>query len=330
MTTASTPQRGLGRLERFAASWRLLRISFGILRKEPSLIGLTLLSILTRLLSLAAMIALVFFVVLPLLFPGLHTSTASTGDADGLFTAALIATPLVWWFIVGGVISSYFNGAIAHMTMERVEGRDPRIGAGLSAANRRFGPLAVFGIISGAVGLITLLISALTRGRGAGHLAGQAASALYGLFAGLALPVIMREPIGGGKAIARSTSIVRAVWPQATITGVGLRAVVQLAVAILGWTATLTLYLVVNTPNGEPAPGKLLSAAQYEQGALVLGGTYLIWIIINTLGNLLQAIFNGVLYLYATTGATGDFDSADLAAAAATADGVVRPGAARS
>ena len=332
--TAPVSKPSIG--ERFASSWGLFKTSWRVVRSEPALFGLTILSLVARLAA---------FILLFLAVAAVFASAALSGffAGDQASTAPLgivfIGFSLVWGILLSAPISAYFSGAIAHVAMERIEGRDPSVGDGLSAASRRFGSLAVFGIWNGIVNALTSSMGGNRSGLvgQAISIAQAAARELYALLTSLALPVIMREQIGGTKAIGRSTEIVRAVWPQAIASGIGVRLVTSVINFALFVVMIGSAFLAMaGLPGNTIAPDGSTVVDTAEAGAALFAliplfaiGITLV-IIVGTVGNLLQAVFNGALYLYATTGKAGDFAPKDLAAAAVTSDGVVKPGAAKA
>jgi hypothetical protein len=147
----------------------------------------------------------------------------------------------------------------------------------------------------------------------------------------------MREKIGGTEAIGRSTDIVRAVWPQAVASGFGVRGVTAL-VSVIPFLLFIAVFALIN--NGVPTTGVINAdgSAQLDTDVILASlGVMLpllaicltISFVVSTFGGIVEAVFNGALYLFATTGKAGDFEAADLAGAAVTRDGAVNPGAAK-
>jgi hypothetical protein len=263
-------------------------------------------------------------------------------DTAAPFLFCTVLFIFVWTILLSGPLSAFFGGAIAHAAMERIEGRDASVGASLAAARTRVRALAVFGIVTGVVHALTERNSNNNGAVGgvidsAISVAQTAARELYRLLTSLALPAIMREKIGGTEAIGRSTDIVRAVWPQAVASGFGVRGVTAL-VSVIPFLLFIAVFALIN--NGVPTTGVINAdgSAQLDTDVILASlGVMLpllaicltISFVVSTFGGIVEAVFNGALYLFATTGKAGDFEAADLAGAAVTRDGAVNPGAAK-
>lgn len=371
MSTIESLTQNLNITERLTASWRLFKVSAGVVRREPALIGVTLLGLLVGLLLSLLVILGVGTLLAPAAISDLLAGRIVGSAIAALFFALTIGHAL-YSLLFSGIVNAFFGGATAEIAMRRIEGSDPSLGDGLGAARRRFRALAVFGVITGIVRALTSV--SVSSGSGTRHsavdsvasAARQAAAELYRLLTCLSLPALMREPIGGTAAIGRSTEIMRRVWPQAVATGYGIRAVTGAVSGIFG----LILFAVIGqmmfnvvgaggsgaislnelAPVGsDPFNATFGGGGSLPDTAGLFGSLFdslfgslqipgyvlplaivclLAMRVIGTIGALLEAVFNGALYLYATTGTAGDFAAADLAKAAVTSDGVVHPGAA--
>lgn len=340
MASLSTPTVIPSITERLASSWHLFKVAFGVVRSEPALIGLTLLSLLASAAIFVALALAVGALVIPATVERLLAG-ALAGVDGVIFTTFLTIFSVVYGIVISAPLKAFFGGAIAYAAMERIEGRDPSIGSSMGKALSRVGALFVFGVANGIVHTLTS-VSVSSGDRPtivdqAANAAKAAAAALYALLTSLALPAIMREKIGGSAAIGRSTSIIRAVWPQATAAGIGIGTITGI-VSFLAFLPLVIAFFVTffGAANGVINPD---GSQQIDTDALLAALPGLIpmaaicipaALLISAFGNLLQAVFNGALYLYATTGKAGAFDPKDIAAAAVTTDGVVRPGAAQT
>ena len=112
----------MGLFSRVSNTWRLARISWGILRKDRELLVIPLLMLLVS----AVVIALAVIIANTL-------STTSGPDAeDPAMTVLGLATSLIL-----GVISVFCQGAMVAGAYERMMGGDPTVGSALSAAMKR-------------------------------------------------------------------------------------------------------------------------------------------------------------------------------------------------
>lgn len=338
--SVSTPTHALSIGERFASSWGLFKTSWRVVRSEPALLGLTLISILAKVVVFFGLLAAVLAIFIPAALGSLMSGELADTAVPFLFCTVLFI--FVWTILLSGALSAFFGGAIAHAAMERIEGRNASIGVSLAAARKRVRALTVFGIITGVVHALTERNSNDNSAVGgvidsAINVAQTAARELYRLLTSLALPAIMREGIGGTAAIGRSTDIVRAVWPQAVASGFGVR-------FFTGLLSALPILLIVAAfllaSGGVPTTGAINpdGSQELDLGALLavlpallplIATCIAASVLITTLGGLLEAVYNAALYLYATTGRAGEFSPEELAGAAVTSDGVVKPGAAK-
>ncbi len=116
-----------------------------------------------------------------------------------------MAIPLLLFYVVTYTIGFFFQAAIVAGASERMNGGDPTVGSALRSASKRFGPLLLWGVIAGTVGLIIRSIEEKSE------LAGKIVMGLLGVAWSLAtyfmVPVLVMEDEPVGSAFKRSWNL---------------------------------------------------------------------------------------------------------------------------
>jgi|SRR4051794_14237703 hypothetical protein len=266
----------------FARGWRLGGESWRMLRRDPGLLFLPIVSTTTTLLA-------------------------------GL----LLLGPVVWWardhggrwpygvaIAVGTFIlnftSTFFGVAFVSAAGRSFRGEPADVRAALAHAVRRLGPIVAWTLVSTAVGM---LIRALERVH-AGVLVNVVLRWILGVIWGLAtifmVPVIASEGVGPIRAMRRSIGAVRKGWGEAVVGSAyvgGLVLVVVLPALVCAGLGYLAY-------GGAPALGVALIAIA---ALAIVGAMTVEWA--------MTSLFRLALYRYATEGAVvGPFAEADLRA----------------
>lgn len=262
-----------GRWER---GLRLARASWDILRSNPALGVLPLLSFGGLVLYL-----------LPLL--GI---AAGMGAFDG--SQRPVAYVLAAWYYLGAsFISIFFNAALVAGAMAHLRGERPGVADCLRMAGARSGRILAYSLISATVGLALRLV------REEFGLIGRVVAAVVGIAWGVAtafaVPVLVLEDVSAIDSIRRSMQILRERWGE-SLVGTGAITLPLLA-AVLGVGVTGGIAFALS-----PVLGAVI---------LVVGlGAVIV------VGSALTGIFRTAVYAHATgQGALGGFDPADLSSA---------------
>lgn len=145
----------------------------------------------------AVLVAIGFF--FPLypggVFEAIHSSKGAWQDYAALFV----------WYYANFFLGIFFNGALAACAGIRLSGGDPRVGDGLRIAFSRIGRIALWGLISGTVGLF--LSSVRQRGKWILRLLGASLGLAWSLIAYTIVPVILFEDRGVYDSIYRSEEL---------------------------------------------------------------------------------------------------------------------------
>jgi hypothetical protein len=212
---------------RLGRSVRLLSQSFGLLREQP------LLGVFPVISFLLSLIVGVF--CFGIWGPAPHAGPVSR---DALLLPAVIAAyPLTF-------VSVYCSVALAAVLAIRLEGGDPTLGNGFSAANERLGVIAGWALLACAVGLALRLLEERLP------LAGRIAANVFGLAWSLAtlfaIPVLAYERLGPLETVRRSTEIFKVRWGSSILGGAGI----GFAGALLAVPFVVILLLGSSKPAG--------------------------------------------------------------------------------
>ncbi len=264
-------------------SWRLHKVSWGVLSHDKELIIFPLLAIVSFLVVLA------FGIVIQLSFL-MDAPITVSGTLFGLIYF------LVFFIFV------YFEAAVIGAARIRFHGGDPNLSDGIRTSNANLKSLILWAVVSGTVFLILTSLRTLARslqgGRGlyglvlriVGSLVIWLLDAIWKGTTYLVLPVIVYEQVYPITAIKRSTNLVRHTWGEIIAGEFGFGIIFFL----------LMLPLTLNS-----ALLGLLAGSSFGFGAGL--STFFI-MIVTTVGLLgliesaLRSIYLTALYEYATTG----------------------------
>ncbi len=269
---------------RIANTWRLAKLSWGVLKQDRELLWMPVLSFLVSI--------VVIGVVLVLLAVTMSTES-SHGQTTMEFNPAMIVA-----FVVGalllGVVAVFFNGALVAGAHERLTGGDPTVRSAIGRAFARIPGLVPWAIITTTVGLV--LQALRERAGGLGRIVTGLLDMAWEVVTFLTVPAIVIDDLGAIAGLKQSASLLRRTWGENIAARVGFgilgaalmipaAAVIGLSVAS-GWQVLMTVGIIVAS----------------AWAALVL-------VVLTAL----NAIFQTALYLYATTGtAPAGFEQASL------------------
>ena len=255
---------------RIRNSLALARSSWAVLKADKELLLLPVIS------GIASLIVAVSFVV-PLFVVGDMTGTSFV----------LLA---VMYFVLA-YITIFFNAALISAANERLEGGDPTIRSAIRGAARRAGKILPWAFLSAVVSMILRAIE--ERVGFVGQIVVALVGGAWSVITFLVLPIIVIEGIGTGKALKKSSSLVRNTWGENLAAHVGL--------AIIGFLLFLPAIALV-------AVG--IAAGSGLGGAAI--GVAVIWgVIVVVVMAALSAIYQAALYHFAVAGQvpSGYFDS---------------------
>ena len=264
---------------RIARSWRITKTAWGLVRRDPAMLALALLSTSSALVWLA-----VFSIV------GVFS------DSDGGQGKVLLATLIALY--PATFISVFFNVALVSAANAELEGHRLSFGEAIGEASGRLGKIALWSLFAAGVGALIAELS--SRLPGGARIAGWLLGAAWAVATLFVVPILAIAPETPGpiKAVRESAGVVRTKWGEGisgyvTITAWGLFVSIPAAILIAIGFAVLA--------GGPVALGAALIA---------VGGLMLIAVI--ALASAVQQVFTLCLYRYATQGAVSEFSEQDL------------------
>ncbi len=255
----------------FGDSWRLTKMSIGVIRKDKELLLLPII-------SATVMVLLILSVILPLSFFGL----AESNGAYALY--------FVMYFVLA-FIAVYFNVAIIAIATIRLRGGDPTIKDGIRMANSRLGKIVKWALISATVGLLLrVLRNYLERELGfLGSIFGMIAEAAWSLLTFFVIPVLIYEDRPMIDSIKRSGSLFKKTWGETMVSGFVLGLIFLLFSILFIIPIFLGFYL-------------MFYAGMFLTGmALIVIGVCGLVIVIS-MSYAAQGVLTAALYIYATEG----------------------------
>jgi hypothetical protein len=258
----------------FSRGLRLVKVSWGVVRQDRSLLLLPVLSFVCSVVLTALFAAGIWGVGLP--------------EDDRLEPIHYVLLFLL--YVALAFVAIFFNAAVIGTAMRRLEGHDASIRDGLALARANIGKIFVWSVITATVGMI---LRALAERFGfIGRLVISVIGVAWNVVTFFVVPVLLYEPVGVPQGIKRSASLFRQRWGE-TFIGTG-------AIGLVLFLASLAvLALAVPLAIALPPVGILLGVVGV--GALA------------AIGAACTGVFNAALYRYATTGqASGAFTVEDL------------------
>ncbi len=183
-------------------------------------------------------------------------------------------------------VMTYFNAALVGAAYIRLQGGDPTIRDGLTAANRCLPSIIGYAAIAATVGLILRLIEG--RSRGVARFVTGLLGIAWSLVTYLIVPVLVIERQGAIKSVGRSAGLLKETWGEQIIANFGFGIVGSLlALPGLGLIA-LGMWMMAGLGGG-PVPLIVCVA---------LAVVY--WLFLGLLISALRGIYTAALYAHAT------------------------------
>lgn len=250
---------------------------------------------------LAADKELVFFPVISSICTGIVVLTFlgvgfGIGALDRLAEESLGIIDLVValaFYILSSFVIIFFNSALVFAAHERLAGGDPNIRSGLSGASSRIGPIFMWAVIAGTVGLILRILAGRASERqGVLGIIGAIVVALLGaawsLLTFFVVPLIVIERRPFSEAFKTSLSMIRSTWGDQVTANFGL-GIAALLAFLLAVAISVLLFFVLS-PLGAAGViiASLVAVVMVVAVALVFAT--------------LEGIYKAALYSYAATG----------------------------
>lgn len=261
-------------------SWNLIKSSAKILSQDKELAIFPIVSSICM-----AVLTVAFF--LPFILAGVVDSISQNGFSWVYYIVLFVFYVFQYFIIV------YCNTALVGAALIRIHGGDPTVKDGFSTANKRFGRIFLYAVISATVGVILSLIR--DQGKNIGKVIVSIIGFVWNIATFLVVPILAAEDVGPIDAIKRSVSYMKRTWGEQLVGSYGISIVFNLigflvflicagaAFVVYYFELTFWLYIAI--------------------GAFLILAIMVIALISSTL----NGIYTAALYQYASTGEAGTF-----------------------
>ena len=265
---------------RIARSWRITKTAWGLVRRDPAMLALALLSTSSALVWL-----------------GVFTLVGVFSDSDGGGGKVLLATLISLYPTT--FISVFFNVALVSAANAELGGRRLSFGEAIGESSKRLGKIALWSLFAAGVGALIAELS--SRLPGGARIAGWLLGAAWGIATLFVVPILAIEAPTPGpiKAVRESAGVVKNRWGEG-ITGY---------VTITAWMVFVSIPAILLIVIGLA----VLAGGPVAVGAALIAAGGLAVISVMALGSAVQQVFTLCLYRYATEGAVSEFSEQDLA-----------------
>ncbi|MCW5581795.1 MAG: hypothetical protein KIS72_10690 [Luteimonas sp.] len=267
--------------DKFSRSWDLVKASASVLRSDKELMLFPIISGLVTLVVLATFLLPMF---------------ALRIFADGIGVGGVVFGFL--FYFVQYSVMIFFNCALVGAAMIRLDGGDPTLVDGFSAARARIPSILGYAAIAATVGVF--LQGMKDKDNFLVRLMGSALGAAWTLATFLVVPVLVSRNIGPIDALKESVSLLKRTWGENAVGQVGIGAafgLITAAVAIVGF-------------------GLAFLAAQASMALAIAVGVaaMLVVLAVGIYQAALSGIYSAALYRYAVSHETPEaFRGTDLA-----------------
>lgn len=270
-------------MDRLFRGIAMARVSWGVLRQDRELLVFPAVSFL-----LTVLVSIGFLVP--------FWGSGMMGDlAEGQVDLVMVVVGFLYYLTTYSVVI-FCNVAVVAGALIRLEGGEPTLGDGFSAAFDRLPAIIGYAAIAATVGMVLRSLSERTGLLGRLVLGGLGVA--WSLATFLVAPVLVVEKVGPVQAITRSASLLRTTWGEQVAGNVGIGLVFGLASVAVAIVAGLLFGLTMEA-------SAIIAALVIVVAVVAIGSLAL-------LGTTLQAVFTASVYRYAVTGDGGSMFPKDL------------------
>jgi hypothetical protein len=270
--------------ERFSRSWELAKASASVIQADKELLLFPVMSGISTLVLLATFVLPVYSLKL----------FSNGNDAFGAILVFL-------FYFFSYAITFFFNSALVAAALIRLDGGDPTVADGLSAARARIVPILGYAAIAATVGMILHGL----RNRDNNFIVrmiGASLGVAWTLSTFMVVPVLVNENVGPIDAIKESVALLKKTWGENAIGNVGIG-------MIFGVIMVCAVLVGVVLVFGAASLSPTLAVAV---GALVVLGIVCLAIVQSAL----SSVYSAALYRFATVGeAPAGFEHTAIATA---------------
>lgn len=268
---------------KFSRSWRLMKASWEILKKDKEIMLLPVIS------GVTLVVVLISFAV-PLFFAGdasLFRRMQAEGDTVLQFAFG------VFFYFITYLIILFFNAAIVACASIRMRGGDPTVTDGLQVAWARLPLIAGWALLAATVGMLLRLVE--ERFELAGRLVAGLLGMAWSITSFLVIPVLVIERRNPIDAFKDSAALLRQTWGEQIITTFSF----GLIFFVLMLPAIVLIVLALSTGAGTAMAAMIAAAVVYMLALAAIQSA-------------LQGIFQAALYEFARSGAVPEGFEHDL------------------
>lgn len=263
-------------------SFKILGLSWGVLKKNKSLLKITFLSIVVT--------SLFMFVV------SIPTITFLANQSDTMSSSNVGLVGIIFVFIFYFVLYAillYFTSAQTAIVLSYLDGKPVDSKYGFQVANMRLGVLLQYALIASTVGVALSYLR--EKGGVFGNFVGALGGLVWNVVTFLTVPILVVKGVSPMQAIRESASLLKKTWGETLVGSISL----GLATLIIA----LPFFLVVG----------LLAVIAYSSGSMIFGAIAVVLFIIALfvtilLSSSLSVIYQAILYRYAVIGDTSGLD----------------------
>lgn len=261
----------------FSDSWRLTKISFGLIFQDSALLVFPLVAGLSAL-AVLALFAFGTYFLAPLLLIGGNLTTSYEVVGIVLFLVAYFSTT---------VISVYATAALVGAATLKLQGQQPTAADGWKIARANLPKLLIWALIAATVGVLIQLVSSRLRGA-TGLIVGGIAGATWAIATYFVIPVLLYERLSPWQSLGRSAKMFMNTFGRTLVTNIVLGLLIAGGVILAVVLGFFGLYLIV---SGAAIVGITLALSGLAVGVLMV-----------LLGTTAEGVLRAALYRYATTG----------------------------
>ncbi|MBL7051280.1 hypothetical protein ISS04_03945 [Candidatus Woesearchaeota archaeon] len=263
----------------FSRSWKIFKLSFGVINKDRELLWFPL---------LAGIFSLMF--IFAMIFPSIILSLIK---GESLEFGFLFYVAIFLIYLGLAFIATFFNVCVVYTTKKRFEGGDAKFMESIKFAFSRAHLIFSWSIISASVGLLLSIIEGVAEKLGIFgeiilKLIRSLLGAVWAIITIFVVPAMVYHNVGPKKAIKKSIEVLKKTWGESLIRHFGLGLMQFFSFVIL----IGVIFFLFNIAMIVGPYGPII--------AVIL--TFVLFVLWMLIFSLLNTIFNTALYIYADTG----------------------------
>ncbi len=268
----------------------IFKEAYKTLQKDPKIMTIPVIAV-----GVDAVFAVIAGISWLLLIPFMDINNAT--NAVNIVIGVIMA-------VLFGITHVVSQAAVMFAANERFEGRAPTIGGSFGAAGKKFGPLALFGLLEATFGLLLRYIA--DNVKVLGDVVRFIAGLTWAIATYFAIPFILfggQNPIA---AIGLSGKLIKAKWGDVMRGNVVASAVIILAWLVAFGGLVGGIFLTMSNCNGP-------TCNINPSGLALIGFSILVMLLTALISSTIMSYVKIALYRFATGKPLPDFDSQLLA-----------------